>query len=88
MCRTEVNASSHFRAECGHGCLNERLRVAGVHGEAVADLIQVVDCDAGGLVVAVGDADGVDPSVQELLGLLEESSGKNWRAHRVFEKTG
>lgn len=77
MLKTDGNVSSHFRAECGHGRLNERLRVAGVHGKAVADLIQALNGDARGLVVAIGDADGVDPSVQELLGLLQERAGKN-----------
>lgn len=64
--------NSHFRAERSHGCLNEWLCVAGVHGEAVTDLIQVFNGDACSLIVAISDTDGVDPSVQELLGLLEE----------------
>lgn len=75
--KTKVNVSSHFRAECGHGCLNEWVCVVDIHWEAVTDLIQVFDGDACSLVVAVSDADRVDPSVQELLGLLEKSSGKN-----------
>lgn len=69
--------SSHFRAECSHSCLNEWLRVAGVHGEAITDLIQVFNGNACSLVIAISDANGMKPSVQELLGLLEKSSGKN-----------
>lgn len=70
--------SLHFGSERGHGGLYQGFCIVGVHGETVADLIQVLDGDAGGLVVAIGDSDGVDAPVQELLRLLQKSSGKDW----------
>lgn len=71
------NQDSHFGAQRCHGRLNQRLCVVGIPGERLCDFVQLLNGDARRLVITVRDPDGVDSTVQQLLGLFEQSPGQH-----------
>lgn len=73
--RSTVNV--HFGAQRGLGGLDQGLSVLHVHEDTIADLVQVLDGNAGSLLVAVGDPDRVNAAVQQLLGLLQQGAGQD-----------
>lgn len=70
-------ADSHFGSQCCHGGLNERFCVGRIKGEGFCHFVQLLDGNACSLVITVGDPDGVDPTVQQLLSLLEQSPSQH-----------
>ena len=57
--------------------MDQGLSVLHVDKDTVADLVQVLDSDAGGLLIAVGDPDGVNAAVQQLLGLFQQGASQD-----------
>jgi len=57
--------------------LDEVLGLLLAELDDVRDLVELGDGDVAGLVVAVGDADGVDAFVDELGGLFQQGAGKD-----------
>ena len=72
-----VTAVNHFGAQRGLRRLDQGLSVLHVDKDTVADLVQVLDSDAGGLLIAVGDPDGVNAAVQQLLGLFQQGASQD-----------
>lgn len=72
-----VTAVNYFGAQHGLCCLDQGLSVLHVDKDTVADLVQVLDSDAGGLLIAVGDPDGVNAAVQQLLGLFQQGASQD-----------
>lgn len=72
-----LRGNSHFGPQGGHGGLDEGLPVVRIKGEGLANPVQLLERDGRRLVVPVGDANGVDPAVQEKLRLLQESPGQH-----------
>lgn len=69
----------HFGAQRGLCGLNQRLSVLYVDEDTIADLVQVLDSNAGGLFIAVGDPDRVNAAVQQLLGFLQQGASQDCR---------
>lgn len=74
---TLTGRHAHFGAQRGFCSLNQRFRVVYVNKHAIADLVQVLYGDAGSLLIAVGDADWVDASVQQLLSFLQQGTSQD-----------
>ena len=69
----------HFGAQRGFCCLDQGLSVLHVNEDAIADLVQVLDSNAGGLFIDVGDPDRVNAAVQQLLGFLQQGASQDCR---------
>mmetsp|Transcript_27203 Transcript_27203/g.92600 ORF Transcript_27203/g.92600 Transcript_27203/m.92600 type:complete len:580 (+) Transcript_27203:51-1790(+) len=73
-----------LRAQGRHGRLHEDLVVLGlVEGHGVRDVAQRFHRDLARGLEALGDAHGVEPLVQELLGLLQQRPGEHDDARRA-----
>ena len=70
---------SHFGAQRCHGGLDKGFSVVRVEREGLTNQVQLVDGDASCLVITIRDTDGVDPPVQQLLCLLQESPSQHWK---------
>ena len=71
------HCNAHFGAQRGLRRLDQGLSVLHVDKDTVADLVQVLDSDAGSLLVAVGDPDGVNATVQQLLSLFQQGASQH-----------
>ena len=69
----------HFGAQRGFCRLNQGLSVLYVNKDTIADLVQVTDSNAGGLLVAVSDPDRVNAAVQQLLGFFQQGASQDCR---------
>lgn len=69
----------HFGAQRGFRSLNQGLSVPYVNKNSVADLVQVLDGNAGSLLIAIGDPDGVNATVQQLLGFFQQGTSQDCR---------
>ena len=74
----QVIGNSHLGAEGGHGGLDEEFGVGNIDRVFLAHLVQFLDGHLGRHLEAVGNPRGMDPPVEQLFGMLEETPGQNW----------
>eukprot|EP00050_Salpingoeca_kvevrii_P010683 m.9769 g.9769 ORF g.9769 m.9769 type:complete len:527 (-) comp3015_c0_seq2:171-1751(-) len=72
-----VTAIDDLRAKRRHSSGNERLTIILVHLVVVRNLVKALERNGGGHLKAVGNADGMQTTVEKLLGHLKESASKD-----------
>lgn len=75
--RQHCTVHAHFGAQRGLRGLDQGLGVLRVDEDTIADPVQVLDSNAGGLLVAIGDPDGVNAAVQQLLSLFQQGTSQD-----------
>ena len=68
---------AHFGAQRGFCSLNQRFRVVYVDKHFIADLVQVLYCNSGSLLVAISNSDWVDASVQQLFSFFQQGPSQD-----------
>mmetsp|Transcript_1006 Transcript_1006/g.1808 ORF Transcript_1006/g.1808 Transcript_1006/m.1808 type:complete len:305 (+) Transcript_1006:748-1662(+) len=70
-------------AQGGHGALSEVVVAILGDVDLLLDAVQLVHGDVASLLESVGDLQGVDALVEQLLGLLEDGAGKDHHSGRA-----
>ncbi len=75
--QSSISPVDDFRAQSSLGYQLEQFRIGEVDGKCVGDGVEMLKRRLGRHFVTVGDADGMNPAIEQLFRVLQKSAGEN-----------